>query len=109
MRTDRVHLDERGRLLCFDSLADRFRREVFEGADLRRLALESEFFPACADLVVDLLGQQAARRELLDVLELLAGVDHALGAPGPVFGRVLARIQVGAPGLAQDVDGVGRA
>src|ERR1019366_9971201 len=78
--------------------------EVLEGRDLGRLASKPELLPACANRVVHFLLQQAAARERLDVFVLLAGIDDALRAPWTDVRWVLARVEVGAPSLAQDVD-----
>src|SRR5215211_8352565 len=75
-----------------------------EGADRGRLAGEAQLLPAAGHAVVHVLAQRRALAEDGQVAVLLAGVDERLGAVGPLLGRVLGRIEPGAPGVAQDVD-----
>src|SRR4051812_44216440 len=75
-----------------------------EGAHRRRLAGQPQLLPAAGDAVVDVLAQRRALAGDGQVAVLPAGVDQRLGAVGALLGRVLGRVEPGAPGVAQDVD-----
>src|ERR1051325_1072428 len=81
---------------------------IMERGELRRRAVKSQFVPARGGALVDAAAKPRRGREVLDALVRLAGVDQDLGAIGPVLRRVAARIEAGGPGVAQDVEIVGR-
>src|SRR6185436_17677694 len=77
---------------------------ILENRDHGRLAREPELLPAAHHTLVSILRELGALGEALVVAIVHAGVDQRLRAPWPDLGRVEARIEIGAPGLAQDVD-----
>src|SRR3954468_9172972 len=89
---DQLALDLRGELV------------VLEHRDLRRFPLEAVLLPPPRDELVRALRELGPFGKGLDVLVVHAGVDQRLRAPRPDLRWVQARVEEGAPGLAQDVD-----
>src|SRR5499433_2970033 len=77
---------------------------VLEHGDHRRRSAQSQLLPPRHHVLVGLLGQLGALGEGLDEAIVHAGIDQALRSPRPDLRRVQAGIEIGAPGLAQDVD-----
>src|SRR5262249_9600044 len=65
---------------------------------------EAELLPALHHGVVGRLGELRATGEALDEAVVHAGVDQRLRSPRPDLRWVEAGVEIGAPGLAQNVD-----
>src|SRR5262249_54244467 len=77
---------------------------VLEHGHYRRRSPQSQLLPPRNHVLVSLLARLGALGEGLDEAIVHAGIDQTFRSPRPDLRRVQAGIEIGAPGLAQDVD-----
>src|SRR5437867_315144 len=77
---------------------------ILEDRNSRRLTGQPQLLPAPNHPLIRILRQLGALGERLVIAIVHARIDECLRAPWPDLGRIEARIEIGAPGLAQDVD-----
>src|SRR5665647_1218136 len=79
----------------------------FESPHRRNLPRQPQLLPARSNRVVSALSERRSLGENRQIAVFLASVDKRFRTVGPLFWRILGRVQPRAPGIAQEVDVVG--